>query len=332
MVRRTHVSQWISAERYQTRLPLGLTYTGPVSNAPTVTLVVVTYNSAPLLRDFFAALPAANAGVDEVAVVVADNASSDDTLDVVRRHAPEATVVSLGANKGYSAGINAALEAVPPSRAAYVLNPDIRLGAGSVRTLLDGLDQPRTGITVPRLYDEQGNTAPSLRREPSPLRALAAAVIGGERAGRAGKLGELVYDPARYEVPGVYDWATGAAMMISRRCMDAIGPWDESFFLYSEETEYALRARDAGFLLRYVPEATAVHIGGECHTNPDLWALSNLNRVRLYARRHGRTSTLAFRGALVLNEGIRSASGDRRPHRAAFRALLRPLTPAPGAP
>jgi GT2 family glycosyltransferase len=301
-----------------------------VNTPPTVTLVVVTYNSAPLLPEFFAALPAATEGAEAVAVVVADNASSDGTLDVVARCAPEAVAVPMGGNKGYSAGINAALDAVPPTQAAFVLNPDIRLGPGSVRSLLDGLDQPNTGITVPRLYEADGQQAPSLRREPSITRALAAALIGGHRAGRIGRLGELVYDPARYDEPGVYDWATGAAMMISRRCMDAIGAWDESFFLYSEETEYALRARDAGFLLRYVPEATAVHIGGESHTNPDLWVLSNVNRVRLYARRHGQVSTTAFRLALALNEGIRATSGAA-PHKAAFRALIRPVPAAPGA-
>ncbi|MCZ7627704.1 MAG: glycosyltransferase [Microthrixaceae bacterium] len=58
------------------------------------------------------------------------------------------------------------------------------------------------------------------------------------------------------------DWATGAAMLISAECLAAVGPWDESFFLYSEETDYCLRARDRGFKLRYSPKATATHIGG----------------------------------------------------------------------
>ena len=297
---------------------------------PAITLVAVTYNSAPLLPEFFAALPAATAGVDSLAVVVADNASTDGTLDVVARCGPDATAVPLGANRGYAAGINAALDAVPPTLAAFILNPDIRLGAGSVRPLLDALELPGTGIAVPRLYEANGETAASLRREPSVTRALTAAFIGGKRAGRIGTLGEEIYDLARYDQPGVYDWASGAAMMISRRCIDTVGPWDESLFLYSEETDYALRARDAGLALRYVPEATAVHIGGQSHTNPELWALENVNRVRVYARRHGRAGTLAYRGALVLNEAIRSVSGNR-PHRTALRALLRPLTPAPGA-
>src|SRR5207302_11329030 len=110
--------------------------------------------------EFFAALPSANAGIESVAVVVADNASSDGTLEVTRRCAPDATVVSLGGNKGYSAGINAALDAVPPTRGAFVLNPDIRLRPGCVRTLVDALAQPRTGITVPRLYEANGEQAP----------------------------------------------------------------------------------------------------------------------------------------------------------------------------
>lgn len=299
--------------------------------APTVTLAVVTYNSAPLLADFFAALPAGTAGVDSFAVVIADNASTDHTLAEVARVAPDATVVPMGGNKGYAAGINAALDAVPPTTAALVLNPDIRLNPGCVAALLGGLDAPGTGITVPRLYELNGDVAPSLRREPSVVRALTAAVIGGERAGRIGALGEVVYDTTRYESTGVYDWASGAAMMISRRCLDAVGRWDESFFLYSEETEYALRARDAGFVLRYVPEASAVHVGGDSHTNADLWALENVNRVRLFARRHGRATTAAYRGALVLNEAVRSVTGDR-PHRAALRALLRPVTPSAETP
>jgi GT2 family glycosyltransferase len=260
---------------------------------------------------------------------VADNASSDGTCEVASRRAPDAVVVPMGGNLGYSAAINAALDAVPPTRAAFVLNPDIRLGPRSVVRLLDGLDLPGTGITVPRLHERDGRLAHSLRREPSVVRVLAGAVLGGTRAGRVGTFGELVADPARYEVTTTADWASGAAMMISRDCLDAAGPWDESFFLYAEETEFALRARDLGFALRLVPDATAVHLGGTSHDDPRLWVLLNENRVRLYARRHAAASTLAFRAAIALNEGLRSVAGrppQRAAHRAALRALLRSTT------
>ncbi|MDP8961599.1 MAG: hypothetical protein M3N32_08300, partial [Actinomycetota bacterium] len=110
---------------------------------------------------------------------------------------------------------------------------------------------------------------------------------------------------------------------ISRRCLEQVGPWDETFFLYAEETEFALRARDAGFVLRYVPDAVATHLGGDRHTSSRLWALLAVNRVRLYSRRHGPVRTAAFWAAVALNEALRALAG-RGVHRAALRALLRP--------
>ena len=64
------------------------------------------------------------------------------------------------------------------------------------------------------------------------------------------------------------DWATGAAWLVSADCVAAVGLLDERYFLYSEETEYMLRAGSAGFAVRYEPEAFAVHAGGEQATSP----------------------------------------------------------------
>jgi GT2 family glycosyltransferase len=298
---------------------------------PAVLLAVVTHNSAALLEDFARALPAALEGVDSWSLAVVDSGSADDTVEVTRRLLPDATLIELGVNRGYSAGMNAALSSVSASRALFALNPDIRLGARSVARLLDALDATGAGIAVPRLLEAQGSTAPSLRRRPTVVRALAAAVLGGVRAGRIGTLGEVVTDPACYEHAGSWDWASGAALLISRACLDAVGPWDESYWLYSEEIDFAQRASRAGYNLQYVPDATAVHLGGEAHVRPDLWALSTANRVRQFASCHGRSQTLAFRAALVLNEAIRSAGGAKT-HRSALAALLRRGLRVPGLP
>ena len=112
-------------------------------------------------------------------------------------------------------------------------------------------------------------------------------------------------------------------MLISAQCWRACAPWDESFFLYSEETDFALRARDAGYATRFTPQARAVHLGGESRQSSGLWSLLVLNRVRLYRRRRGRLRGVAFWAALLLRELSRAAIG-RRPSRAAARALLSP--------
>ena len=201
----------------------------------------------------------------------------------------------MGRNAGYSAGINAAIAATGTARPALVLNPDIRLEPGAVARLLDAARAPGVGIVVPRLVDESGATIPSLRREPTVARALGEALLGGTRAGRIPALGELITDPEFYREPATVDWASGAAMLLTSMCLDRVGRWDESYFLYSEETDFALRARDAGLHVRYVPGAVATHLGGESHVNARLWTILTLNRIRLFGSRHGRASTAAFR-------------------------------------
>ena len=98
-----------------------------------------------------------------------------------------------------------------------------------------------------------------------------------------------------------------------------MGRWDESFFLYSEETDYALRARDAGLVVRYASRAEAVHIGGEVHESSALYDVMTRNRVVLYRRRHRLVPSIAFWGATLLNEVLRSGSAV---HRSAARELV----------
>ncbi|MEW2300741.1 glycosyltransferase family 2 protein [Streptomyces sp. NPDC006655] len=287
-----------------------------------VAVIVVTWNSAQVLPGFLAALPHAMTGLDW-RLVVADNDSADDTVEVLRTLAPDATVVGTGRNAGYAAGINAALRAAGEHDAVLICNPDVRMRPGCAARLVGGLGDG-VGIAVPLLYEEGSDTPHrSLRREPTVLRALGEAVIGNTRAGRFPALSELVTDPGAYRSPTRADWATGALMAVSAECLAACGPWDESFFLYSEETEFCLRARDLGYATRLEPTADAVHLGGDSRVSPRLWTLLTVNRVRLYRRRHGPLATAAFRTAVLLREASRAALG-RPASRAAAAELARP--------
>ncbi|MEV4805816.1 glycosyltransferase family 2 protein [Nonomuraea sp. NPDC049421] len=290
-----------------------------------VAIVIVTYNSAPVLGGCLASLAAGAEGTRLAAVVVADNASKDDSLALAGKAELPVRPVQVGRNAGYAAAINAGIAALDLAEldAVLVLNPDCRLRPGALAALCAALDRPGTGIAVPRLVSTDGVLHHSLRRTPAVRRALAEALIGGRLAARIGTLGEMVTDPARYERPGPADWATGAAMLLSVEMIEQVGPWDESFLLYSEETDYALRAGDAGWTLWYDPEAVAEHIGGEAKTSPMLAALLTVNRVRLFRRRRGRVASACFYLAVLLGEAMRAAAG-RRTARASVVALLRP--------
>lgn len=291
------------------------------SSKDTVAVVVVTYNSERLIEDFLVALDDGLKGLSWH-LTIADNASADGTVALARHLAPAATLIEMGRNAGYAAGINAAVRVAQPYSVILVLNPDVRLMPGCVAELMSAM-RPGTGVAVPRLVDENGRLIESLRREPTVLRAWCEALLGASRAGRYHMLGEVVTDSHLYDKEMITDWAEGSTLLISADCWQRCGPWEESFFLYSEETDFALRARDAGFATRYIPAAHAVHLGGGSATSPRLWALLTINRVLLFGRRNGKLRTLAFWGGMMLREASRSIGG-KATSRHALRALASP--------
>ena len=157
-----------------------------------------------------------------------DNDSPESPEDAVREVWPEATVLHLGRNAGYAAGVNAALAKRSGTGPLLVLNPDVRTTPGSLTALLDALESPGTGIAVPRMTAPDGSTSPSLRRRPTALRAWGQALLGA-RADRFAALSETVPVGPRYEVEHGVDWATGAAVAVAPRCLEALGRMEQAF-------------------------------------------------------------------------------------------------------
>lgn len=289
-----------------------------------VAVVIVTYNSADVLGECLHAL--ADEGTPLTAVVVADNASRDETCGVAERFADlDVTVVRTGRNGGYAAGVNAGIKALDLSLldAILVLNADCRVSPNTLQVLASTLSRPHCGIAVPRLRYPNGAQQYTLRRTPTVVRALVEALVPGQVAGRLGPLAERVTDPRAYEQPGVTAWATGAAMMLSTRTLLDVGLWDESFLMYSEETEYCLRAADRGWSTWYEPAAVFEHVGGDSETKPTFASMLTVNKVELFRRRHNRLHGAAYLAAVAVGQGIRAAVG-RPTSRASVVALFRP--------
>ena len=272
------------------------------------------------MNDLVESFPLGLDGVSWRAVAV-DNASTDRTVEALEQR--EIPVISMTHNAGYAAAINVGMRHFTNARSILVLNADVVLTRGSVATMFADLrDDPRVGIVVPQVRDFDGELTFNQRREPSLTRALASALIGGDRATRL-QLSEIVADPQRYLEPRDVEWAVGAIYLIGQPCADAVGPWDETFFLYSEETDFCERARRAGFLVRYLPDAVAYHEGGGGVHQPRLRSMMVVNRVRHYRRHHSLASAWVFYGAILLNEKLRSLTGNAAAA-AAQQALLHP--------
>lgn len=298
----------------------------PVTEQPALAIVIVTYNSGTVLPGLLDSLPTGLEGIRRFQIVVVDNDSRDDSINIALAHRTRPQIIRMGRNAGYAAAINAGAAAVSPEADLLVLNPDIRLLPGSVRLLIDRLSDPTVGVAVPRIVSEDGTTQWSLRREPSVMNSWTAALLGGKLAARIGN-SEMIGDPAMYGREGLVDWACGAILVIAARARAAAGRWDESFFLYMEEVDYLRRVRECGFSIAYVPHAHVMHLGGEYSENPRLSALLAANRIRYHRRHHGPLSTALFRLSIVVGEGLRAFRGPAG-HKAALQAALTPASVA----
>lgn len=285
-----------------------------------VAVVAVTFNSAGDIEGFLDSLDAL--GDTDVHVIVADNASNDGTVELARAHRRAPDIVETGGNLGYAAAINAALPRVGDGDLVIIANPDVRLETGFLEPVAKAAVARDVGVVATRLLDGSGALLPSLRRDPKVRYALAEAVLGGDRAARL-RLGELITDAAAYQHAADVDWASGALLAVTPWCRREVGSWDETFFLYSEETDFQLRARAAGLRVRFVPEAAAWHRGGAAHVDPFLWSTMTTNRVRLFRKHHGRLHTTLFGLAVLLNEVLRMPRSAT--HRRAARDLVRCL-------
>lgn len=290
-------------------------FVGPGEPAD-VAVVVVTYQSAQHLPRLLASLHE-EATATRLRVVVADNASTDRSLELARAD-HGVVAVSSGDNVGYAAAINLALRHVDPCDAVLVLNPDLTLEPGCIAALRHRLQSSRAGVVVPRILTGDGALSSSLRYEPSLTRAVGDAFLGGHMPRRPAWLGETLLRREAYAEAHQVDWATGAALLVDRRASLVVGDWDEQFFLYSEETDYFRRTRESGLSVWYEPGAVVRHDEGGSGSSLALARLMAVNRVRYFSKHHGPLATAAFRAAVVLHEGIRVTSA---PHRAAFRAV-----------
>jgi GT2 family glycosyltransferase len=297
----------------------GLQQTGDQVERVDCAVVIVTYNSARDIVGLLDSLPAAAAGLT-LRVVVVDNGSTDATIDLAASY-PGVTCVGIGANLGYAGGINVGRERAGEYSALLVLNPDVALEPGALGEMLAVLSDPEIGIVAPMLLGSNGRPYPSLKRHPTLARAIGDGLLGGRIHRRPGCLSEIVWDEASYSHRHAVDWAGGAALLISAACDRAVGCWDERYFLYSEETDYATRARTAGFRVEYVPTARVVHRGGGSGRPEALAALMAISRLR-YLEKYG-NRLWPYRAAMIIAALLRSWNPA---HRLALRAIMRRST------
>lgn len=220
----------------------------------TLGAVVVNYRAADHVLGCVASLRAD--GVEDIVVV--DNDSGDGCRAALERADPGARFVAMDANHGYGAAANRGVREID-AEVVLVCNPDLIVHPGLASALLEAMRKPGVGAAGPRIDRPDGSRYPSARAFPSMIDAAGHGFVG------------LVSDRNRFsrrylrtdaEGPGPVDWISGACMAVRREAFEAVGGFDEAYFMFMEDVDLCWRLGRAGWRTVYEPAARVTHLEG----------------------------------------------------------------------
>jgi N-acetylglucosaminyl-diphospho-decaprenol L-rhamnosyltransferase len=278
-------------------------------------VIIVNWNTKDLTRQAIRSLldDVRNNGPAQTGVWVVDNASTDGSLEAIRREFPEVTIIQSQENVGFGAGNNLALRALGFSddsvdefelpEAVYLLNSDTITHSGATNSLYESLMRlPAAGVVGARLTYEDGSFQHSAFAFPGLMQLWLDLIPSWSRLydtrlnGRYARHLYQGYEP--FEV----GHTLGATMMIKREVIQRTGMFDEDFFMYAEEVDWCWRIQKAGWKIYCVPTAHVTHLEGKSTSLVKPRSVKNLweSRLRLFEKHYPRWKLLLAKQLIKL--------------------------------
>jgi GT2 family glycosyltransferase len=269
-----------------------------------VDVVVVCWNDREKIAtalDSVFALSEVRADPGFANVVVSDNGSSDGSREFIDvRYDGRVHIIENGSNLGFGAACNRAI-ARTSSPYVFLLNPDAELKDGALSNIVAFMDaHPRCGIAGSRIYNLDGSVQESCGEFDTWLGAFLRSSAWGEWPMFRRYANGAALRAWDYQTERRVDLVIGAAMVIRRAMIDQIGDFDERFFLYHEEVDYAKRAAEAGWESWFVPASEAVHEGqGSARGQYNVERRKQRSRRAYWLKHHGPLWYAALVAALL---------------------------------
>jgi GT2 family glycosyltransferase len=248
-----------------------------------IAVVIVNYNTRDYLRECLATVLVEA----PYQVVVVDNASADGSVEMVRVCFPSVKLHENVWNRGYGAAAN---QGIADCTAEYVLllNSDTLVHTGALHALTVYLDQhPGVAIVGPRLVNRDGTLQPSCYPFPGTFKWFLHYEVSGQLIRRVPILRNYQRRTWPHTETQPVPWVMGAALVIRREAFEAVGGFDESFFMYCEETDLCYRLKSVNWQVHFAPIATVTHVG-QASTNQyrTEMAVQHIASRLLFYRKH----------------------------------------------
>jgi N-acetylglucosaminyl-diphospho-decaprenol L-rhamnosyltransferase len=269
-----------------------------VAGPPDLSVIVVTLNG----REWVGRCLESVAGADEVVVV--DHGSTDGTVELVRERFPQARLIEQE-NRGMGGGNNAGMR-VATGRYFLLLNSDAWVVGDGLRRLVEFADsRPDAAVVGPRLVNPDGSLQRSVRAFPTLWRLATEYFFLRKLAPRTNALNAFYGGPFDHASVREADWLYGACLLVRREAADAVGLFDEDFFMFSEEVDWCYRFQAAGWKVLFYPGAEVVHVGGGSHGGR-MYSENLRGHLRFFAKHYGLGQAERARKLLLLGVRVRA--------------------------
>ena len=273
-----------------------------MSAQPDLSIIIINWKSVAFLRKCLRSLNA-NTRTISFEVIVVDNASGDNCGEMVAREFPSVRYVQSDCNLGFARANNLGFQHAS-GRNLLFLNPDTEVIASAIESMADVLEKDaRAGIVGPKLLNSDGSVQTSCIR---PFPSLTSEVLDSELLRQWFPHSRLWGTQALFggkNAPVAVDAVSGACLMIRRQVFEQIGLFTTSYFMYAEDVDLCLKARQSGWMNLFLPGATVTHHGGQSSRSQDDGNFADIvlreSRLRFFRNRRGPFYAASYRAAIM---------------------------------
>jgi len=271
-----------------------------------LSIIIVNWNTQDILRDCLRSIYE-QGGERDIEVIVIDNASTDGSVEMVKKDFPQVTLIENSRNLGFARANNIGIHQ-SSGRYICLVNSDVIVLNGCIENLISFMDNhPVAGMVGPRILNQDRTLQPSCRHFPTIWNNLCQALGLNKLFPKSRFFSETFMNYWAHDIVQKVDVLSGCFWMVRREALNKVGLLDEDFFIYGEDLDWCRRFHHAGWDIIFYPNAETIHTGAASSNNDPIRFYIEMQKADLHywQKHHGSIGRTVYAAIIFLRHLLR---------------------------